>query len=119
MALSVLIIDDDPTFRAIARRVLSHPEVEVVGDAGTVFDGRSAADGLRPDAVLVDVGLPDGDGVALARELCGREWAPKVVVMSVDADATTDEAVRAHGGRGFLPKHELPGSVLPLLLAAS
>lgn len=114
--LSVLLIDDDPTFRTLARRVLSLGGLEIVGEADCARDGVAAADTLRPDAILVDVGLPDADGVTVARELAALPWAPRVLLTSVDADATTPAVARDCGALGFVPKHELPGTGLGLLV---
>jgi DNA-binding NarL/FixJ family response regulator len=113
---TVLLIDDDPAFRSTARRVLTGAGMEVVGEADSVASGAAAAVELRPDALLVDVGLPDGDGVALAAELAALPWRPRVVVTSVDVDGTTDAAARAAGALGFVPKDDLPDVGLPLLL---
>jgi DNA-binding NarL/FixJ family response regulator len=118
VALSVLLIDDDPEFRGSARRVLTRGGAEIVGEAASVAAGVAAAGALRPDAILVDIGLPDGDGVALTRELAVLPWRPRIVLTSVDVDATTDERARAAGAAGFVPKHELPGAGLALLLGA-
>jgi DNA-binding NarL/FixJ family response regulator len=116
VALSVLLIDDDPTFRALARRVLTLSGCEIAGEADCGESGVSSADRLRPDAILVDVGLPDADGLSLAAHLSALPWRPRVLVTSVDADATSDEAARGNGALGFVPKHELPGAGLSLLL---
>ena len=66
MAGSVLVIDDDAKFRALARSMLMACGLIVVGEAEGVAAGSAAAAELKPDAALVDVMLPDGDGVALA-----------------------------------------------------
>ena len=116
MALTVLLIDDDPDFRATARRVLTRGGAEIIGEAASVADGTAAATALRPEAILVDVGLPDGNGVALAPVLAALPWGPRVVLTSVDVDATTDATARATGAAGFVPKHELPGALMTLLL---
>jgi DNA-binding NarL/FixJ family response regulator len=71
---------------------------------------------LRPDAVLVDVGLPDVDGVALARELVALPWRPRVVLTSADADAATPRDVRACGAEAFVPKDKLLNAALDDLL---
>ena len=63
------MIDDDAAFRALACRMLADCGLEVVGEAENAGAGSAAAARLRPDAALVDVMLPDGDGVALAQEL--------------------------------------------------
>jgi DNA-binding NarL/FixJ family response regulator len=114
---SVLLIDDDPAFRELARRVLSGNGLEVVGEADSVATGMAAALGLRPEAMLVDVGLPDGDGVTLGGELAALPWRPRVVLTSIDPDAASAEDVRRTGVGGFAPKAELPGRGLRLLLA--
>jgi two-component system nitrate/nitrite response regulator NarL len=115
MAFTVLLIDDDPGFRRLARRTLARTQMSVVGEAGTAAAGVSAARELKPDAMLVDVGLPDGDGITLARELSGLPWRPRVVLTSVDPDAASPDEVERSGACGFIPKHDLPGRGLELL----
>jgi DNA-binding NarL/FixJ family response regulator len=118
MPTSVLLVDDDPTFRDLARRVLSASGFVVVGQAETVASGLAAAMDLRPDIVLVDVGLPDGDGLALARRLAALQQRPRVVLTSVDPDAASRNEVSESGSDGFAPKADLPTAGLELLLAA-
>jgi DNA-binding NarL/FixJ family response regulator len=115
MAFTVLLIDDDPGFRRLARRTLARTQMSVVGEAETAAAGVSAARELKPDAMLVDVGLPDGDGITLARELSGLPWSPRVVLTSVDPDAASPDEVERSGACGFIPKHDLPGRGLELL----
>ncbi|MEA2467111.1 MAG: two-component system, NarL family, response regulator DevR [Thermoleophilaceae bacterium] len=117
MATSVLVVDDDPTFRSLAGRLLSAEGLTVVGEAGTVAEATAAARTLRPDAALVDVGLPDGDGIALAGELAALPWGLRVVLTSTDADAASPDAVRSSGAEGFVPKADLPKVSLLRLLA--
>jgi DNA-binding NarL/FixJ family response regulator len=117
MPRSVLLIDDDPAFRRLARRTLTGTGLAVVGEAGTAAAAGSAARSLKPEIILVDVGLPDGDGVSLARELVGLPWRPRVVLTSVDPDAASPEDVRRSGASGFVAKENLPGSGLDLLMA--
>lgn len=116
MSISVLVIDDDPSFRALAVRMLLGMGLAVVGEAGTVEAARRAAADLQPESALVDVGLPDGDGVALAGVLAAMPWAPRVVITSSDPDATTDEDARSIGAAGFIAKDNLPGGLLHSLL---
>jgi DNA-binding NarL/FixJ family response regulator len=113
---SVLVVDDDPAFRQLARRVLAAFGLDVVGEAETAVSARTVADALRPDAVLVDVGLPDADGVAVARELTGLPWGPRVVLTSTDTDAAPPSEVRASGAEAFVPKSELLDAALDDLL---
>jgi DNA-binding NarL/FixJ family response regulator len=114
--ITVLLIDDDPAFRRLARRTLARTLLDVVGEAGTAAAGVSAAHKLKPEAMLVDVGLPDGDGITLASELTRLPWGPRVVLTSVDPDAASADEVRNSGASGFIPKHDLPGRGVELLL---
>lgn len=118
MALTVLIVDDDTEFRGLAARALAAMGLHVVGEVGTYAEGAAAAAELRPDAALVDVGLPDGDGIALAAHLVALPWRPRVVVASSDPDVTSTEAVQSFGAAGFMAKETLPDGVLATLLPA-
>jgi DNA-binding NarL/FixJ family response regulator len=116
MSPSVLLVDDDPAFRNLARRLLTAAGLGVVGEAETVATASAAALALRPDAALVDIGLPDGNGLSLAAELSALPWAPRILLTSTDADAATPEDVRRSGADGFVPKSELPNVSLKSLL---
>jgi DNA-binding NarL/FixJ family response regulator len=116
---TVLVVDDDPVFRSLARRTLSADGLRVVGEADSVATATAAVQELRPEAILVDVGLPDGDGITLARELTALPWRPMVVLTSTDPDAATDEDVRSSGASAFVPKDDLPNAGLERLLARS
>jgi DNA-binding NarL/FixJ family response regulator len=117
MHTSVLIVDDDPAFRGLVVRMLETMGFAIIEEAGTVAAATSMAAQLRPDAALVDVGLPDGDGITLARGLAALPWRPRVVLTSSDRDATTPEGARAVGAAGFIPKEELPDGSLRRLFA--
>jgi CheY-like chemotaxis protein len=113
---SVLVVDDDPEFRELAGRVLASSGLTVVGEADSVAAALAAAARLEPSAVLVDVELPDGDGVALARELAALPWGPRVVLTSIDGEITTTEDARRAGATAFLNKADLPNAPLAKLL---
>jgi DNA-binding NarL/FixJ family response regulator len=116
MSRSVLVVDDDPVFRALARRILDAGGLVVVGEADTVATAIAAAHALKPESALVDVGLPDGNGVALARELCALPWRPSVLLTSTDQHAASPEDVRGSGASAFIAKDELPNAPLQRLL---
>jgi DNA-binding NarL/FixJ family response regulator len=119
MPRSVLVVDDDACFRRLAARTLTSWGYAVVGEAGTVAEAKIRIDELRPDAVLLDIGLPDGDGFALAKELATLAWQPRVVLISSDSDAANGTAARRMGAAGFVPKDELPGDSLRDLLGGA
>jgi CheY-like chemotaxis protein len=113
----VLVIDDDPTFRELAVRMLEGMGLSVVGEAETVADAAVAARKLRPQAALVDVALPDGSGVALAVELAALPWEPRIVLTSNDAGAVTQARARSSGAAAFIAKEDLPDGRLHELLS--
>jgi CheY-like chemotaxis protein len=116
MPTSVLVVDDDVAFRRLASRMLSVLGLVVIAEAGSVATALAVCEELRPDAALVDIGLPDGDGVSLAAALSAFPWRPRVLLTSSDADATDAAAARQAGAVGFIAKDQLPNdSVLGLL----
>jgi DNA-binding NarL/FixJ family response regulator len=115
--VSVLVVDDDARFRGLAARLLTAENLAVVGQAGTVAEANQLMAALRPDAVLVDVGLPDGDGIALARQLAALPWRPRIVLTSSDRDAATHDGALDAGAIAFVAKDELPDSPIARLFA--
>jgi CheY-like chemotaxis protein len=113
---SILVVDDDAAVRGLIVRILQSRGHRVVGEAGSVADALVRAEGLRPDVALVDIGLPDGDGFCLTRQLRAQPWGVRVVLFSSDADRTNVAAAERAGAVGFLPKDELSSPALDILL---
>ena len=67
--------------------------------------------------MLVDIGLPDGDGFALAQRLVALPWEPRVVLISSDSDSRNAPAARRAGAVGFVPKEDLAGERLRHLIS--
>lgn len=119
MVRSVLIVDDDLSFRHLAARVLTSWGHDVVGEAGTAAEAIARAGELRPDAVLADIGLPDGDGFELTRDLLALPIPPRVVLISSDSDAANGPAAARVGATGFVPKDHLTSVALQRLIDGS
>jgi DNA-binding response OmpR family regulator len=113
---TVLIVDDDPSYREAARMVLTARGFRVIGEADGAVQGLALARQIRPDAVLLDVYLGDGDGVAVAERLSATSGC-RVVLTSSDRDAVPDRLVRSCGAVGFVPKENLAGVALKHYLA--
>lgn len=116
MALIVLLVDDDPMFRSLVTEILRVGGVEHVIDAGTAAAALDQARDLRPAAALVDVGLPDRDGIELAHELAALPWRPAVVLTSVEGDAATRIESSGAGALPFVLKDEVMRAPLLRLL---
>jgi DNA-binding NarL/FixJ family response regulator len=110
MACSVLVVDDDIAFRAIAVRIVESWGHDVVGEAGSVGEAIARTEELRPDTVVVDIGLPDGDGFALTRRLIALPWPVRVLVISSDSDRANGSAAQQAGAIAFFPKAEIAGT---------
>jgi len=109
----VLLVDDDDLMRAGLRSVLSSDEtIEVVGEAG---DGRAAVQRvheLGPDVVLMDVRMPNLDGISATREvLAARPEAKVVILTTFEQDDYIFGALRA-GASGFLLKRTSPEELI-------
>jgi len=115
MCRSVLIVDDHPEFRRIARALLEADGFDVVGEA---VDGESAvteAARLRPELVLLDVHLPDLDGFEVATRLARAADPPAVVLTSSRTISPHRRRLAASHTLGFIAKSELSGAALAAL----
>jgi CheY-like chemotaxis protein len=115
VSVSVLLVDDDPSFRAVAARMLSSWGHDVE-EAECWEEGLARSGTLRPDVVLVDVGLPDGDGLQLAERIAAMAWHPRVIIVSSDADVTDGDTAVRLGAVAFIPKEQFADGRLQALV---
>ena len=111
----VLIVDDHQPFRAVAREVLERAGYIVTGEAADAAGALAAVAAEAPDAVLLDVQLPDGDGFAVATALAAADGPAVVLISSREAD-DYGRRVEACGARGFIPKSKLSAATFAALL---
>jgi two-component system, NarL family, response regulator DesR len=103
----VLLVDDAPFYRRIACELLTRRGYEVAGEAETVAAALDLAEAVLPDAALVDVHLPDGDGFDLAARLTRAHPWMAVLLTSSEFDHDFHARANASGARGFVPKLHL------------
>jgi DNA-binding NarL/FixJ family response regulator len=111
----VLIVDDHQPFRAVARELLESVGYTVSAEAAGAAEALAAVAADSPDAVLVDVQLPDGDGFAVATAIAAADGPVVVLISSRDAD-DYGRRVEACGARGFIPKSKLSAATIAALL---
>jgi DNA-binding NarL/FixJ family response regulator len=110
VSASVLIVDDHPSFRASARRMLEASGYSVVGEAADGEAAIAAAGALDPDLVLLDVQLPDLDGFEVATRIAALVGGAPTIILTSSRDLTDfGDAVAESPARGFIAKSELSG----------
>ena len=112
----VLIIDDHDGFRSVARRLLERRGLDVVAEADSGMSGLQAAERVRPDAVLLDVCLPDGDGIDVCRVLTRAHPGLAVLLTSSDDLARRRPEIVECGAVAVVPKVRLASVDLVELL---
>ena len=116
MGRTVLIVDDHPSFRASAKRMLEKGGYEVVGEAADGARAIDAVRSLRPELVLLDVRLPDVDGFHVARRLAADGTTPAIVLTSSHDRSDFAREIDSSPASGFIPKSELSAGAIASLL---
>jgi len=112
-AVRVLIVDDDKLMRAGLRAVFSSDErIEVIGEAGDGRAGISSARRLKPDVVLMDVRMPEMDGISATRELLDSSPDVRVVIVTTFEEDDYVFGALAAGASGFLLKRTGPEELI-------
>jgi DNA-binding NarL/FixJ family response regulator len=118
--IRVVLVDDDALMRAGLEAILSSDDaIEVVGEAG---DGRAAVDRVaqvRPDVVLMDVRMPDLDGIAATRQVVAGAPDTRVVILTTFEDDDYIFGALTAGASGFLLKRTSPESLIDAIKAVA
>jgi DNA-binding NarL/FixJ family response regulator len=108
VAVGVLTVDDQQSFRrALASLIEAAPEFRQVGEAASGVEALELAADLRPDLVLLDVRMPDMDGIETARRLAGVDPRPVVVLISIDAVPDAEATLASTGAAAYVRKQDL------------
>jgi CheY-like chemotaxis protein len=106
MTLRLVLVDDDARFRAVACRALLAEGIDVVATVGSGAEALDVIAQLKPDVALLDIQMPDVDGLEVARRLKRRGGAPVVILIST-RDQAYGERLAAGLAAGYLPKDQL------------
>ena len=109
----IFIVEDHPLMReSLARLFNLESDLEVCGYAGTAHEALRKLPGLKPDIVIVDITLPDGNGLDLIKDMKRRSIQARALVLSMhDESLYAERALRA-GAKGYIMKHEVSEEVL-------
>jgi len=120
LAIRVLIVDDHAVFcQALATMLRTEPEIEVVGQAGTVRGAIDEARTLQPDVVLLDVHMPDGSGIEAAAAIKKNRPQTQVVILTSDDEESVLQSAVQVGVTGYLSKHESAAQVVEAVRSAA
>ncbi len=105
----ILLVDDHPLMRRGQADLLNRePDLEVCGEAGTAREAMEAIAKLKPDLALVDMALPDKDGLELIKDIQALHPGLPVLAMSMQDESLYAQRVLRAGGRGYVMKQEGP-----------
>lgn len=107
MTLSVLVVDDHELWRGHVRAALKdHRRWSIVAEVSNGFDAIEKAAALRPDLILLDIGLPVLNGMAAARQILANDPQSRIMFMSANGSPAMVEAAMRMGVRGYLLKSD-------------
>jgi DNA-binding NarL/FixJ family response regulator len=103
--LRILVVDDHALFRAgLVGLLKTQPDFEIAGEAGNAGEAVTLANSLKPDVILMDLGLPDGSGIEAMTHILKRNPHTKTVILTIhESETQAFEAIR-RGAKGFLFK---------------
>jgi len=118
LTVRVLIADDQTLFRVgLARLLEEDPRVQIVGQAGDGAEAVKLAGSLRPDVVLMDLKMPNLDGIEATRQITANHPGVRVLLLTTfEADNHVIQALKA-GASGYILKDSRPDSIVSSLLA--
>lgn len=110
--IRIFIADDHPVFRNGIKAVLSGSDYEVIGEADTGNTALKAISVMKPDIAILDITMPDLDGIAVTRRVVEEVPGTRVIILSMHADLNHPiDAFRA-GALGYVLKDSDPGELL-------
>jgi len=111
--VKILLIDDHPLIRdGLKSRLQSHPGWTVCGEADTTREALSLIRELRPDVVIVDLSLKEGNGIDLIKQVAAQEQPPKILVCSMHDESLYAQRVIQAGALGFVHKQQASENII-------
>lgn len=118
--LKVVIADDHQLVRQGLRALLeNNRDVEVVGEAGTGYEAVERVESLKPDVIVMDLSMPQLDGVQAASRILELDVPTQVVIVSMHADTTIIHNLVRRGIKGYLLKNALADELILAIRSAS
>jgi two-component system response regulator NreC len=120
MTTRLLLVDDHAVVRSGLRMLLENErEIEIVGEAGNAAEAIEAATRLKPNLILMDIGLPDLSGIDATREIKKRIPEVSIVALTIHEDEEYFFKMLEAGASGYVPKRAAPEELLTAIRAAA
>jgi two-component system, NarL family, response regulator NreC len=120
MKIRLLLVDDHVVVRTGLRMLLEGVEdVEIVGEAGTASEALYQSERLKPDVILMDIGLPDMSGIDAAGKIKDRQPGTNIVALTIHEDEEYFFKMLEAGASGYVPKRAAPDELLTAIRAAA
>ncbi len=120
MTIRLLLVDDHAVVRSGLKMLLANEsDVEIVGEAGSGSEAVTAAGLVRPDVILMDIGLPDMSGIEAARTIKSKYADIAIVALTIHEDEEYFFKMLEAGASGYVPKRAAPEELITAIRAAS
>jgi two-component system response regulator NreC len=120
MTIRLLLVDDHAVVRSGLKMLLENErDVEIVGEASSASEAMEAAARLKPNVILMDIGLPDLSGIDATREIKKRTSDVSIVALTIHEDEEYFFKMLEAGASGYVPKRAAPEELLTAIRAAA
>lgn len=120
MTIRLLLVDDHAVVRSGLKMLLgSESDLEIAGEAGTAAEAIEAAGLVKPDVILMDIGLPDLSGIDATREIKKRFPKVAIVALTIHEDEEYFFKMLDAGASGYVPKRAAPEELITAIRAAA
>ncbi|MGE5373662.1 MAG: response regulator [Bacteroidota bacterium] len=120
MTTRILLVDDHAVVRSGLRMLLENErDIEIIGEAASAHEAIEAAMNLRPNVILMDIGLPDLSGIDATREIKKRVPDSAIVALTIHEDEEYFFKMLEAGATGYVPKRAAPEELLTAIRAAA
>jgi two-component system response regulator NreC len=120
MKIKLLLVDDHAVVRSGLRMLLDgEDDVEIIGEAGSASEAINAVATMKPDMVLMDIGLPDMSGIDAAREIKSLWPEISIVALTIHEDQEYFFKMLEAGASGYVPKRAAPDELLTAIRVAA
>ena len=117
-SVRILVVDDFEAFRRFVRAELGkRPELQIVGEVSDGFEAVQKVEELKPDLVLLDIGLPTLNGIEAARRMSKLAPGSKVIFLTQENDSDVVQAALSNGAKGYILKSDAESELVEAIEA--